>query len=372
MFFSHATASRIKSYKQCQFKYFLEYVLQYPPMRGGTIYTEKGSAVHEALENYTNSILDKTENANPDWQSILIDYYAKTKLWEMDNRKPEKGGFPHPVQKTCESCPWATKDGQCEIAKTDIVLVNGCPRPNFEDDVALIEKTLTRKDFDPLAIKETESGPKFVRKIIGAEVPFDMEIEGVRTKGVIDLVTERDEETLEIIDYKTGAPMTYDKAVVDPQVRIYGLVARKMYPKYKYIFVTLFYLKKKEVMVPLSEKHDEKTIISLKNVKEEIESNTEPSAVNPTKYGFPCDWCVGKDNCNKIRDKFTVDGKFVLPTIECILKGPDDECGGSLYPMDGQNITPDSADKILYVCSHHSKMLKSERDAAKEEDSDSD
>lgn len=358
MLFTHATASRIKTYKQCEFRYFLEYMVQYPPMKGDSIYTGKGSAVHEALEGWTNSKLgvEKIEGGplvEEDWQETLRKYYEKSRLWTLDERKPEKGGFPHPVEKTCESCPWATKDDRCEIANCAISAVDGCPRPNFEDDIELVKKTLSRKDYSPLALN---SDGEFKKKIIGAEVPFDMELEGVRVRGVMDLVFEEDEDTVEVCDYKTGKSMSYDKAFNDAQVRIYGAVARKLYPQYKYVMVTLHYLRKKPVSVPLGPEDDEKTFASLHRRVDEIVSNENPQQVRPSKYGFPCDWCVGYDNCVDLRQQFVVDGKFRLPTISCSFSSSSEPCHGSLHPVKGQDVGPENIAEIIYACKGHAKV----------------
>ena len=88
------SASRIKTFKQCPMKYFLEYHLSVPETREGNIYTHKGSAVHEALEFWVNAVLGKEERAEIDYKKTLMDYYKESKLWTMDIRKPDKGGDP--------------------------------------------------------------------------------------------------------------------------------------------------------------------------------------------------------------------------------------------------------------------------------------
>lgn len=359
MLFTHATASRIKTYKQCEFRYFLEYVIQYPPMKGDNIYSGKGSAVHEALEGWVNAKLgmEKTEGGPPvneNWQETLREYYESSRLWTLDSRLPEKGGFPHPVEKTCESCPFATKDNRCEIASMAIDAVDGCPRPHFEEDVALIEKTLSRSGWNPLALNDDGS---FKRKIIGTEISFDMELGGVRVRGKIDLVVEGEEpDTIEIVDYKTGKSMSFDKAFNDPQVRIYAAVARILYPQYKYIDVTLWYLKKSPVTVPLGPVDDESTVKSLQFRSRQIMENDDPRQVRPSKWGFPCDWCIGYDNCVDIRNKFKVDGKFRLPTISCGFASASEPCHGSIHPVKEQSVDVENITEIIYSCKGHMEV----------------
>ena len=359
MLFTHATASRIKTFKQCEFRYFLEYMVQYPPMRGDNIYTGKGSAVHEALEGWVNFKLgvEKKEHGPPveeNWEETLRQYYEKSKLWELDQRTPDKKGnprgFPHPVEKTCESCPWATKDDRCEIANKATAAVDGCPRPNFQSDIDLINSTLTRTDYDPLALDEEGN---FKKKIIGAEVPFDMELGGVRVRGVIDLLFEHDEDTIEICDYKTGKSMSFAKVQVDPQARIYAAVVRILYPQYKYVDVTMHYLKKNPVTVPFGPEDDKLTLKSLQYNAELISGVENPHRVSPSKWGFPCDWCIGHDNCGKIQDEFRVDGSFRLPTISCAFFTEQEPCYGHLHPVKNQTVTIESVKEIIYACKGH-------------------
>jgi hypothetical protein len=346
-------------------------MVQYPPMKGDSIYTGKGSAVHEALEAWVNFKLGVKEEengppVNEDWQEVLRQYYEKSKLWELDQRKPDKGGFPHPVEKTCESCPWATKDDRCEIANKAISAVDGCPRPNFEGDIELIEKTLSRTDYDPLALDDDGN---FKKKIIGAEVPFDMELGGVRVRGIIDLLFEHDEETIEVCDYKTGKSMSFAKVQSDPQARIYAAVCRILYPQYSYVDVTMHYLKKRPVTVPFGPEDDKLTVKALQYNAEMIAENENPHRVSPSKWGFPCDWCIGHDNCGKIQDKFRVDGRFRLPTISCGFTSDKEPCYGNLHPVKNQKVTIDTVDEMIYACKGHGEVNEGKEYIPKPDDS---
>lgn len=349
---THATASRIKSNKNCEFKYFLEYHLMYPPLKVGNIYTEKGSAVHVALEKWARAKLGLEEDAEVDVEKTLKEYYAEIGVWKLDNRKPGKG-HPHPVEKTCETCPWATKDGICEISARPIENTEGCPRPNFEEDLELTKKTLTSDGYNPLRRVPNAFGEEvFEKKILGVEHKFQMELGGVPVKGVMDLVFEEDDETIEVCDYKTGRAMSYNKAQVDPQVRIYGAVARILWPQYKYVMVTLHYLKFRPVTVCLSQEDDELTIKSLQKNFKEISENKRPRRMK----NWLCNFCIGYDECGKIYNNLRVDGKFRLPIISCAYEKEDGECWGSIHPADGQLVTPEGAKDIVYVCKGHKKI----------------
>jgi len=290
MIIEYLSASRLNTYIDCPFKYFLQYHLKLPELRGDSIATHKGSAVHEALELYVKE--DK------DYVKHLKDYYEKHKVWEFDNRKPNRG-FPHPVEKDCANCKWLAGNNICSIANRAIDDFDGCPKPNFEDDLGILEHTIIRPD------------SVLNRKIIGAEVAFEKEYEGFKVRGFMDLVTEIDRETLEVRDYKTGNyTKNTDEAFKDLQMRVYSMVAKELFPQYDYVVMTLDYLRKGPVSVIFSREDDEKTRDFLRDAYGKISG-----AVSPVrKKSFKCSWCVGYNECGKIKDKYRdADGQFVMP-----------------------------------------------------------
>ncbi len=345
------SASRIKTFKQCPMKYFLEYHLGVPETKEGNIYTHKGSAVHEALEFWVNAVLGKTERAEIDYNKTLKEYYANTKLWMLDIRKVEKGGDPYPQEKNCETCPFATKDSQCEIANIPYAAVDGCPRGNYEADLALIEGAIYNEDFPVL--KRDKDG-SFVRKILAAEQMFDLEVDGVHARGVIDLIVEIDDETVEIVDYKTGRSMSYNAAFADAQVRIYGKVVGLLYPEYKYVMVTLWFLKKYPVTVAITPNMDALTVKSMHINDEKIRNDTDPYR----NKGWLCNYCVGYDACGELKDTFRVDGKFVLPIISCRHYDPSDKepCYGSLRVESPEQTSLARAKDMTYACKGHKEI----------------
>lgn len=290
----YLSASRLQVYCDCPFRYFLQYHLKLPELREDTIHTLKGSATHEVLEAYVNGELD--------YVAKLKEFYKNSRLWELDNRKPDRG-FPHPQPKECEVCPWAVNSAGstiCTIAGKLINAFDGCPRNNFEDDLGLVKKAIFR-DESPLN-----------RKVLGAEVPFDEKMEGFRVHGYIDLITEIDSETMEVSDYKTGNyTKNSEAAFKDLQMRIYSMIAKKKFPQYNYVMMTLDYLRKTPVTVIFSEEDDQKTIDFLADAYKKIVEDENPARIK----SFKCNWCVGYDECGKIRESFIKNGKFRLPTV---------------------------------------------------------
>lgn len=287
----YLSASRLTTYIDCDFRFFLQYHINIDELNEPKIASEKGSAVHQSLEDHVNG---------KDYEESLRNYYEASKLWALDNRKT---GFTHPIEKNCNSCQWAIHNGGetiCSIAGRDVASFDGCPKPHFEDDLKLVKATINRVD-GPLS-----------KKIIGAETPFDMEIEGVRVVGYIDLIIEENEQTLEVVDYKSGSyTKNYEDAFKDLQMRIYSIVAKRLFPQYNNVLMTLDYLRKQPITVCFSKEDDEKTAAYLKKAYDEIRANTNPQQVK----SFRCNsWCIGFDKCSSIRQSYLDEnGNFVLP-----------------------------------------------------------
>jgi len=361
---SALSPSRINTFKDCELKYFLQYHLRLPESRESNIYGEKGTAGHECLEFYGNHIRVQRDPSlagelegkiNSDYVQVLKDYYAKTELWKLDDREGMRGGkpkgWPHPVEKNCEACPWATKDGICEIANKPFKIVEGCPRPNFEDDLAIVDWTINTKEY-----------PIFENEIIGTEVEFHLTLEGgVEVRGVIDLVVKIDDNTIEIIDYKTGnSTKSYNAALTDPQMRIYSMVAKLLWPDFDTYITTLYYVRKKRMVTCVFSKDDDKgTFKATARHWSNIKANDEP--YRPQRPFWLCNFCVGHDTCGKIKDKFKDKrGRFILPTIECAYKGIPfkGDCWGGLSAENPDSVTADNVDKMTYACSGHKEIHK--------------
>lgn len=287
----YLSASRSDVFVGCPFRYFLQYHLQLPELKKDTIQTTKGSAAHLALEHHA---LGKSS------VDALKSYYAENQPWKLDNRRPDKG-WPHPVEKKCDGCKWAINNGTgtiCSIASRSIDDFEGCPKPNFEDDLKLVNYAIDRKD------------SPFNRKIVGVETPFDMELGGFRVHGYIDLLTEFDENTLEVRDYKTGVKgKNTEEMFKDLQMRIYSVAAKKLFPQYKYVEMTLDFLRTRPVTVIFGPDDDKKTIEVLREIHQKITNSIDP----PRKKSFKCSWCVGYERCGQIREQFVKDGVFVMP-----------------------------------------------------------
>jgi len=74
--------------------------------------------------------------------------------------------------------------------------------------------------------------------------------------------------------------------------------------------MTLDYLRKGPVSVIFSKEDDEKTRAFLKECYGKIERADNPIR----KKSFKCSWCIGYDECSKIREQYLdKNGRFVMP-----------------------------------------------------------
>lgn len=102
------------------------------------------------------------------------------------------------------------------------------------------------------------------QKIVQPEQHFDLAIEKpwayyeysddlkgyLSIKGTIDLIAQPNENTLEIIDYKTGKRLdwatgeekTFGKLEKDPQLRMYHYAASRLYPDIDHIIVSIYFI----------------------------------------------------------------------------------------------------------------------------------
>jgi hypothetical protein len=140
------------------------------------------------------------------------------------------------------------------------------------------------------------------------ELPYDWakykygDMEGqLCLKGTIDLVTRIDDDTLEIIDWKTGSRVdwssnktplpikTYAMLCKDPQLMLYYYAARHMYPDVKNVILSIFFTRDGG---PFSVCFDDNTITEMEGLLrqrfEEIKKSQNPKMLSKTQKSFKC------------------------------------------------------------------------------------
>ncbi len=296
------SSSKIKCFLQCPFKFYLEYHLSLD--MGKKFASEQGSMVHEILEAFGKAKKNNT-SADQSWMDyILKNYESPTGLWSLSKKACER-------EKQCNGCQY-NSNGICFINKVSIEDFTGCPADEFNEAIWLVEKVINDNSPDnPLN-----------RKIIDVENKFTIYVEDSGEKipivGIKDLVTEFDENTLEIFDYKTGNYIqSYKDCQKDPQPLIYHLAARDKYPKYKNIIVTFWYLKKGPVSLSFSSKDERGTVKALKYYWHTIRNDLCPKRRCDRQNGginfdYKCKFMCNPEICVREWTKLQKQGGIVL------------------------------------------------------------
>lgn len=293
------SASRVKTYEHCKYKYVLNYMIyecegcaetfytvemagsQQCPYCGNTKYHKPhmesnwgavhGTALHEIMEHYALAVRGTLEDGTKvvskdkkkwlDWRERLKEiYYRKEDGTSIiDLAKPKDVAN---VDLWCDGCRKA--DGLktvCDITGERLVNMvaqgcNGCPKALYEESVVLMEKYMAR--YAPMLAQ---------RKILGIETQFDIDLGAidihgnpVRMFGYMDLVTELDEDTIELIDHKFGSYVPqFSEFIDDLQVKMYSVAARQLFPQYKEYIMTFDYARRNPLSYAFTAEDDECT-----------------------------------------------------------------------------------------------------------------
>lgn len=117
-------------------------------------------------------------------------------------------------------------------------------------------------------------------------------------KGTVDLITELDSDTLEIVDWKTGQRLdwatgeekTYEKISKDIQLMMYYYAISKSLPQYKNIIITIFFVRDGGPFTVSFDTTDLPTVENkLRQHFEEVKNTELPSMCSPSQTGFKCE-----------------------------------------------------------------------------------
>lgn len=215
----------------CEQQYFIEYVLGLKSPSNKK--ADKGTIVHKILEILACIKLAQQNNE----KKIIDDVYGeiKTDKYNLDKIIEKVYSF---YTSQFSHHEWETKD--------------------YKDCHAWVHKTLVYNNgmFDPRN-----------RNILQPEQHFDIEIKRdwakfkynyqnevlqgcLAIKGTIDLITKVDDNTIEIIDWKTGRRLdwatgqekTQEKLQNDPQLKIYHYAVSQLYPEIDHVMVSINFI----------------------------------------------------------------------------------------------------------------------------------
>lgn len=276
MIICYFRSSALSTIDYCEHKYFLSYVLGFddPPR----LKTEMGTVVHKVLEilsvaklEWQNTKDNKVVVNDSEVGEITFDWEELNKIQPLT---PDRVDFINKSRKAKS------------IYITPCKLEYGHLRRGEPVVESLIKKCYdyyverSQNEWNHLSYRDVQNwtwmamefnnnayDPRLL-DILAPEGQFDFELPydwasyqhylggekmtgQLGLKGTIDLVTRLDSESLEIVDWKTGARKDWGKDVRkdqaylenDVQLKFYYYAARKLYPEYNNIIITINFIR---------------------------------------------------------------------------------------------------------------------------------
>lgn len=272
----------MNTYEDCPFQFFLEYILELPSISGKKALL--GTIVHLVLEilakaSKTNHYACNDKYTDPDYLLDIV--WARFVEEEKEN--------------------YVFTDAEKEFCRKSIDLVLGT-------------------QYDPKNLKILDIEKQFQIPIERDDFQFeyyDIMRQVVKKgwyelRGTVDLVTELDDETIEIVDWKTGKRSCWitgaEKdcdylASKDIQVRMYDLAISLLYPEYKHRLITVHYINEGgPFTVTLSDEDRVETLEIIKDKLNRISADSFPLRIKEEKrnHKWKCQYtCHFGKTCDK-------------------------------------------------------------------------
>ncbi len=323
------SASRLQTAEACWFKYWLTYVAKMRDQMKSNWGAEHGSLIHDILEMYVKGI-------DRDWRTRLYTGYRG--LLETQNKWGKKFTMPSPLRVAkprdyankptpCDGCPYKdVEHNRCGISHEPLDALPGCPKSLFEFSVKMLEDAFARYD-------EIYEGTGEA-KVLDAEYEVNMGIRGTEIPLIclFDLVVQLDEDTVWIIDYKTGVTTkNFEELREEIQAKAYFYAGYREFiedasgkgHKFKNLLLSFDYFQKDPVMVSFTE--DERADIEreLCDRSEEVKARTTVTRVtgnrapNPENRGdWKCRYLCDIDVCTREWDKLVEQGRVQNHSFE--------------------------------------------------------
>lgn len=294
MLVTYVRSSSYNNYEFCQMQYFLTYVLGWQSDSGKR--ADMGTMAHKVMEILAGLKKFQQDNPRRKWLEIEDDKCGKIRVSKDDLYTD--AFVDELIAKSIEEYG---KDSKHKFYRKE--------RGEVRETVYTF---LTHNDgqFDPRLRNVYYPEPHFDLPIEEEWAKFDFVDANGNTqkgqlaiKGTIDLVTLVNEDTIEVVDWKsgrrlnwaTGEEKTYKKMMNDPQLLLYFYAMSKMFPDFPNRIMSIFFYKDTEGNpdpVPYSfcftEKDEERFLDMLKGRVEEIRQNVMPKPLDPARKDFRC------------------------------------------------------------------------------------
>ena len=287
----------------CEQQYFGEYVLGIRSPSG--IKADKGTIVHKVMEILAYIKLTHQNNEHKHWKNqdkfYNDDIIGQINIneYNLDHIIEQVYNYYSSQFKYHQWSPKDLKDCRLWVYKA-LEGHNG----NFDPRTSNILQP--EQHFDIVIDKEW------------AKYKYDTKdgtIEGkLAIKGTIDLITKVADDTIEIVDYKTGRRLDWatgeEKTLVklqnDPQLRIYHYAVSNIYPDIEHIIFTIYFINDGGAFSVCYDKSDlPKTEEMIRKKFETIKNTTKPQLNKSWKCTKLCHF-----------GKTTFENSHVLPILE--------------------------------------------------------
>lgn len=192
--------------------------------------------------------------------------------------------------------------------------------------------TWNNGQFDPRLRNVYFPEPHFDIAIEEDWAKFEYELNGkmvegqLAIKGTIDLVTLVTDDTIEVVDWKTGRRLnwatdeekTYEKMKNDPQLLLYFYAMSKMFPEFKNRIMSIFFYKDTEgepdptpYSFCFTEEDETRFLGMLREQVEKIRQNEAPQVLDPSRNDFRCKYL-----CHFCKNSFEGETDSMCITIE--------------------------------------------------------
>ena len=272
-------------------KYYINYVLGYPESSNQK--ADIGTMVHKVMEVFAG--LKKYQQDNPKKKFLETTDEAVGKVKVHKDKLLSKEFLIE----------------MCELSFNSYKIKKAMAHHKWTDEELKLVKIYSRTgvsynngQFDPRLRNILDPEPHFDIPIMEDWAEYEQEMPDgsllkgrLAIKGTIDLVTKVDDNTIEVIDWKTGQRKNwatgekkdYKKLTKDPQLLLYYYAISHLYPQYGQTIMSIFFLKDGGPFSMCFDKEDKTMFLEmLKDRFEEIKSNVSPKVISENRSDFRC------------------------------------------------------------------------------------
>ena len=288
MIVTYLRSSSYNNYAYCEMQYFMTYVLGYQSLSGKK--ADLGTIVHKVMEALAS--LKKELQNDTSAKNINIIDDALGEIAVTKNALYKDTIIKTLLDKSFEY--YSNRSPHNTFSKSD---KQNCLSMCFDTI------QFNNGQFDPRNRHIVEAEPHFDIPIEEEWAKYQYEIDGkvingqLAIKGTIDLVTQVDENTMEIVDYKTGRRLdwatgeekTYAKLNTDPQLLLYNYAISKLFPQYSQAIMSIFFIRDGGPFSMCFDRSDHDKFLEMLRVRfQEIQANNAPKPISHDRSSWKC------------------------------------------------------------------------------------